>query len=121
MTTPLVVELKRVTFIIGFDQHGKPMALPISKNEFKRITYDRSEGIVSVIATNPNDDMVVHIDYPVDKYMAIEYVEVDPLENIRALKPLNLVAEPGLYTFSAPDKEKPKRINKVDTKGIDVT
>lgn len=68
-----MIKLKRVNFVIGFDQQGKPMSLGFSANEFRTIWF--GDKYVIIDNTKPESTEKIVVVYPVDKYYAIEYQE----------------------------------------------
>lgn len=72
-----MTNLKRVTFVIGFDNQGKPMSLGFSANEFRVIYFTDDLKYIQMDNTKPDSTEVISVIYPVDRYYAIEYQEAD--------------------------------------------
>jgi len=67
--------LKRVSLVMGMDAKGNPMAWSFTSNEFRRI-YLQDDAIF-VESTKHGSDEKINTLYPLDKFMAIEYVIQD--------------------------------------------
>lgn len=65
--------LKRVALIMGMDDKGRPMAITLRANELRRL-YLQDDGVFveSTVAEEK-----VNTFYPLDKFVAIEYVIQD--------------------------------------------
>lgn len=74
-----MTNLKRVNFVIGFDQQGKPMSLGFSATEFRQMYFSDDGQYVYMVNTKPDSTEKITVVYPVDKYYAIEYQEADPV------------------------------------------
>lgn len=73
-----MTNLKRATFVIGFDNQGKPMSLAFSANEFREIYFSDDERYIVMSNTKPDStEPPIQVVYPVDKYYAIEFQEAD--------------------------------------------
>lgn len=65
--------LKRVALIMGMDDKGRPMAITLRSNELRRI-YLQDDG---VFVESTVQEEKVNTFYPLDKFVAIEYVIQD--------------------------------------------
>lgn len=84
-----MTNLKRVNFVIGFDQQGKPMSLGFSETEFREIYFTDDARYVRMDNFKPDSTEVISVLYPVDKYYAIEYQTSEKFN----IKPVTFKAE----------------------------
>lgn len=73
--------LKRISLIMGMDDKGRPMAITLRANELRRI-YLQDDG---VFVESTVQDEKINTFYPLEKFVAIEYVLQDPVTILKAL------------------------------------
>jgi hypothetical protein len=83
-----VIPLKRVTFILGFDQGGRAIQIAHNSNELKKLAMIGAPGKCVVMQTKAGPDAeVVTTEFQIDNFLAVEFVPL-PIVDLKAEPPV---------------------------------